>query len=83
MSFRDETSSVTGADEVESYILLCMQESSWEFELMEHGAGIGKRCLAYTASAGTVRSVQEEGDHYDRIDKSKASEKERHYGGAV
>ena len=83
LSFSEGTATITGADEVESYILLCMQESPWQFELMDHGAGIGARCLAYTAPVGQVMSINEEGDCYDGNDKSETKESECCDRGAV
>ena len=79
MSFSEGTATITGADEVESYILLCMQESPWQFELMDHGAGIGSRCLAYIASEGQFMSMENEGDRYDGIVKSESREAECHH----
>ena len=79
MSFSEGTATITGADEVESYILLCMQESPWQFELMDNGAGIGSRCLAYIAPEGQFMSMENEGDRYDGIDKSESREAECHH----
>ena len=76
MIISDGTATITGADEVESYILLCMQKSPWVFELMAHGAGIGARCLAYTAPKSQVMSINEEGDCYGGIDKSECGKQD-------
>ena len=42
----ENVSDFTGADVVDSYILLCMQESPLVFDMMAGGAGVHGKCLA-------------------------------------
>ena len=58
---------LTGKDEVEDFILLCLQKSPAGFELVTAGAGLEGNCLACIA-----RKRINKGKEGDYLDQSKA-----------
>lgn len=57
----ENVSGLTGADEVDSYILLCMQESPLAFDMLAGGAGLQGKCLACIAP--DTKNAEQEGGY--------------------
>lgn len=60
--FIESADNITGADEVDCFILLCMQKSPLVFEIGTKGAGIGGLYLAGIAKVEAVCSNEGKGD---------------------
>lgn len=62
MIHAENGSALTGADEIDSFILLCMQRSSQDFVQKDSGAGIPGKCIACIAPDNSAN--QKEGENH-------------------